>query len=85
VNIRQNEAAGFVGIESGGFDTCPKALEQVKRSDSNFSFDLCQQFQLLTPSAYFCVGRIVGRFVRRSIWLACHSKLVLPLWKSVKD
>jgi hypothetical protein len=62
-----------------------KTLERVKRSDSNFSFDLCQQFQLLTPSAYFCVGRIVGRFVRRSIWLACHSKLVLPLWKSVKD
>jgi len=62
-----------------------KKLERVKRSDSNFSFDFCKRLQLLTPSAYFRVGRIVGRFVRRSIWLACRSKLVLPLWKSVKD
>jgi hypothetical protein len=46
---------------------------------------LFKRLQLLTPSAYFRVGRIVGRFVRRSIWLACHLKLVLPLWKSVKD
>jgi hypothetical protein len=60
-------------------------LERVKRSDTNFSFDFYQRLQLFTPSAYFRVGRIVGRFVRRSIWLACHSKLVLPLWKSVKD
>jgi hypothetical protein len=62
-----------------------KRLERVKRSDLNSSFDFCQHLQLLTPSAYFRVGRIVGRFVRRSAWLACHSKLVLPLWKSVKD
>jgi len=60
-------------------------LERVKRSESNSSFDFCQRLQLLTPSVYFLVGRIVGRFVRRSTWLACHSKLVLPLWKSVKN
>jgi hypothetical protein len=62
-----------------------QVLKRVKRSDSNFSFDFCQRLQLLTVSAYFRVGRIVGRFVRRSTWLSCHSKLVLPLWKSVNN
>jgi hypothetical protein len=38
-----------------------KRLERVKRSDLNSSFDFCQQLQLLTRSAYFRVGRIVGR------------------------
>jgi hypothetical protein len=84
-SIGTSKAAPFVRIKSDSLAKSLKRLERVKRSESNFSFDFYQQFQLLTPYAYFRVGRIVGRFVRRSIWLACHSKLVLPLWKSVKD
>ena len=64
--------AAFVRMRSSKKRAVPrvkslKTLERVKRSDSNFSFDFCQRLQLLTPTAYFCVGRIVGRFVRRSI------------------
>jgi hypothetical protein len=84
-SARRNDAAAFVRMNPVLAANTRKILERVKRSDSNFSFDFCQRRQLLTPSAYFRVGRIVGRFVRRSTWLACRSKLVLPLWKSVKD
>jgi protein gp37 len=60
-------------------------LRPVKRSDSNFLSISVNDANYLRLRPIFVLDVLLDVFVRRSTWLASHSKLVLPLWKSVKD
>jgi len=82
VNIRQNEAAGFVGIESGGFDTCPKALERVKGIEPSYSAWKSPDFPMFTRAfrhfAAFWAIAIPTEFL--SVGMAATTRLSEPCW-----